>query len=122
MSGATKTNQAARGAGARRTGAPLVRGSTAVLVATAAADGGGPAALQAFEGEPVVGRLAAQLASLGIERIHVLPRPAWASAVGAVPGVRVEVAEGPPDDLRALARLAGSGGGALVVAQADVIS
>jgi len=54
-----------------------------VLVATAALADGAPAALQAWEGETLLSRLAAQFASLGIARLHVLTRTVWAEAVRA---------------------------------------
>jgi hypothetical protein len=107
--------------GARRP-TPARPGSSAVLVATAAASDGGPAALLPWEGLTLLGRLAGQLASLGIERIHVLTRPAWAEAVGAAAHVEVHAGAGPVDDLRAIARLAERADGPLVVAYADVVT
>ena len=52
-----------------------------MLVATAAAADGSAAALQPWEGETLLARLAGQFASLGIERVHVLTRPAWRDAM-----------------------------------------
>ena len=71
-----------RGVRTRRA-VPPVPGSSAVLVATAALADGSPAALQPWEGETLLARLVAQFASLGIARLHVLTRPAWADAVRA---------------------------------------
>jgi Family of unknown function (DUF5941)/CDP-alcohol phosphatidyltransferase len=121
-SAVTETQPAPRGAGARRRQAPLAPGSTAVLVASAAAADGGAAALQPFEGTTVLARLAEQFTSLGVERVHVLTRPRWAAAVGAVAGVQVEAGESAADDLRTIGRLAQGAAGALVVAYADVIT
>ena len=39
------------------------------------------------------------------------PGPAWAAAVGEVPGVQVHAGEGAADDLRAIGRIAAEGGG-----------
>ncbi len=61
-----------------RRAVPVSPGSSAVLVATAAAADGSAAALQPWEGETLLARLAGQFAGLGIERVHVLTRPAWA--------------------------------------------
>ena len=88
-----------------RRAVPPVRGSSAVLVATAALADGAPAALQAWEGETLLSRLAAQFASLGIARLHVLTRPAWADAVrAAAESAELHAGESPADDLRSRSR------------------
>jgi hypothetical protein len=110
-----------RGVPVRRA-VPVSPGSSAVLVATAAAADGSAAALQPWEGETLLARLADQFASLGIERVHVLTRPAWAEAVAAAGGVQVHAGEGPADDLRAIARIAAGAEGPLVVAYADIVT
>ena len=120
-SAATETRPRHREVAGRQR-SPVAPGSSAVLVATAAAEGGGAAALQPWEGTTLLARLADQFASLGIERVHVLTRPAWAAAVGEVPGVQVHAGEGPADDLRAIGRIAAEAEGALVVAYADVVT
>jgi phosphatidylglycerophosphate synthase len=121
----SETGTGAR-AGARRSPAPVGAGSTAVLVATAVGAGGRPAAAQSWEGTSVVGRLVAQLASLGVDSVHVLTRPASKAAVEAAldGSVRVEVhsSERAVDDLRAIGRLAAAAQGALVIAYADVVT
>src|SRR3954470_17207131 len=106
-----------------RRAVPPVPGSSAVLVATAALAGGGPAALQEWEGETLLARLVAQLSSLGIARLHVLTRPAWADAMRA-PAEAPErpAGESAADDRRAIGRIAESAPGPLVVAYADVVS
>jgi hypothetical protein len=102
---------------------PPVPGSSAVLVATAALADGAPAALQVWEGETLLSRLVAQFASLGIARLHVLTRPAWADAMrAAADGAELHPAESPADDLRAIGRIAESASGPLVVAYADVVT
>ena len=114
-----RSGHAAPARAERRRSAP---GSSAVLVATAAAADGSAAALQPWEGETLLARLAGQFASLGIERVHVITRPAWARGDrrrGRRPGAR---GRGPADDLRAIARVADGGGGALVVAYADIVT
>ena len=101
---------------------PVAPGSTAVLVATSAAEGGGAAALQPWEGTTLLARLVDQFASLGIERVHVLTRPAWAAAVGEATRAEVHAGDGPADDLRAIGRIAAGAAGALVVAYADIVT
>jgi hypothetical protein len=106
-------------AGRRRS--PVAPGSSVVLVATSAAEGGA-AALQPCEGTTLLARLIDQFTSLGVERVHVLTRPAWAAAVGETPGVEVHAGEGSADDLRAIGRIAAEAEGALVVAYADFVT
>ena len=68
----------------RRRAVPPVPGSTAVLVATAAARRRRPRGAAARgRATTLLARLVAQLASLGVARLHVLTRPAWADAVRA---------------------------------------
>ena len=106
-----------------RRAVPPVPGSSAVLVATAALADGAPAALQAWEGETLLSRLVAQLSSLGIARLHVLTRPAWADAMrAAADGAELHAGESAADDLRAIGRIAESAPGPLVVAYADVVT
>src|SRR4051794_38072867 len=111
-----------RGARTRRA-VPPVPGSSAVLVATAALADGGPAALQEWEGETLLARLVAQFSSLGIARLHVLTRPAWADTMrAAADGAELHAGESAADDLRTLGRIAESAAGPLVVAYADVVT
>ena len=106
-----------------RRAVPPVPGSSAVLVATAALADGAPAALQPWEGETLLSRLVAQLSSLGIARLHVLTRPAWADAIrAAADGAELHAGESAADDLRAIGRIAESAPGPLVVAYADVVT
>ena len=102
---------------------PVSPGSAAVLIATAVAADGGPAALQRWEGESLLARLAGQFTSLGMKRIHVVTRPAWAEAVAAAcADIQVHSGEGPGDDLRAIAALAAEASGPLVVAYGDIVT
>jgi hypothetical protein len=110
-----------RAVGARRP-APIAPGSAAVLVATVPAAGGDAAALQPWEGTTLLARLAGQLASLGIEQVHVITRPAWTEAIGAAADVQVHASADPADDLRTIGRVAAGGDGPLVVAYADVVT
>ncbi len=106
----------------RRT-VPVSPGSAVVLMATATAADGGPAALQPWEGESLLTRLASQFTSLGIEHVHVLTRPAWAEAVRAAGAdLRVHAGEGAADDLRAIAAIAAEATGPLVVAYGDIVT
>jgi CTP:molybdopterin cytidylyltransferase MocA len=109
---------------------PAVRGGTSVdaamLFATARAGDGGPAALLPWEEGTLVGRLAGQLASLGVPRTVVVTRPAWEADVRAVLGSEVEVLASPDvaGDLRAIAELARAGaeGGGLVASCGDIVT
>jgi phosphatidylglycerophosphate synthase len=92
-------------------------GTAAVLIATAAAPGGGPAAAQPWGESTLVGHLLGQLAELGVGDVTVITRPAWADDLGAHVVATADAA----DDLRALAELAARGG-ALLVARAEVVA
>jgi len=101
--------------------------TTAVLLATAEAHDGLPAAMLAWRGGTVVGHLIEQLAQLGVTAVHVVTRPAWARQVGAaLDGSRVPATiSADPDlaaDLRTIARVARSGDGPLLVAQAEMLT
>ena len=106
-----------------RRAVPVSPGSAVVLMATATTVDGGPAALQPWEGESLLTRLAGQFTSLGLEHVHVLTRPAWAEAVRAAGAdVRVHAGEGAADDLRAIAAIAAEATGPLVVAYGDIVT
>jgi hypothetical protein len=98
--------------------------ATAVLVATAAADDGGPAAALPWEGGTFLDRLLGQIVGLGLDDVHVITRPDYedklrASAERA--GATLHVCAGPAEDLAAVADLANGAGGGFVVAMADVV-
>jgi len=80
---------------------------TAVLLATAPAEGGGAAADLAFAGTPLAERLAGQLRELGVEDVVVLRRPASPDLAA---------------DLRAIADVARRSSGGVVVAQGDLVT
>lgn len=111
--------------------APAVGASqtaAAVLLATAPAEGGGPAAVLPWEDATVLGRLVGQLASLGFGQVDVVTRPAWEAVVGAalesapVP-VRLQLSDDVADDLRTIAEIARDDEDApLVVAYADLVA
>ncbi len=103
--------------------------STAVLFATAPAGEGGPAAALAWEQATLLGRLLGQLAELGIREAHLVTRPDWAPALerhaaGHGVAVRLERSADTAGDLRAVAAIARAGGGpgALVIANADILT
>ena len=106
---------------------PAVRGGTSVdavvLLATARSAEGGPAALLPWEGGTLLGRLAGQLAALGVPRAIVLTRPAWEADVRAL-GLDAEVRATPSlsADLEAIAELADDGGDGLVVMYGDMVT
>jgi hypothetical protein len=95
-----------------------------VLLATARSADSGPAALLPWGDGTLLGRLARQLAALGVPRAIVLTRPAWEADVRAL-GLDAEVRSTPSlaGDLEALAQLAEAGGeGGLVVMYGDMVT
>ncbi|MEA2387164.1 MAG: hypothetical protein QOJ22_1338 [Thermoleophilaceae bacterium] len=99
----------------------------AVLIATAAADDGGPAAALPFEGATLLERLAEQLRQIGIPRAFVITRPEWEDRLRAVvedagPGVTLHASEGLSEDLARVAQIARERRGGLVIAAADVLT
>src|SRR5918994_6904869 len=100
-----------------RQGGTAVR--TAVLLATAAAGDGAPAAALAWEQTTLLGRLLDQLADLGVQRAHVITRPAGETALEPHARDRRISVEwrtwaNLAGDLRAVEEIARSGGGGLV--------
>lgn len=95
---------------ARRTSAAPAA-ATAVVMATAQGEGGGPAALLRWEDGTLLDRLLGQLASLGIGDVHVVTRPAWEGVMataleGAGHRVRLQLSDDVADDLRSIAEVA----------------
>jgi Family of unknown function (DUF5941)/CDP-alcohol phosphatidyltransferase len=107
---------------------PAVRGGTSVdavvLLATAPAAEGGPAALLPWEDSTLLGRLVAQLTALGVPRAIVLTRPAWEADVRALQlAAEVRATPSLSADLEAVAELADAGGdGGLVVMYGDMVT
>ena len=94
-----------------------------MLLATAPAAGGGPAAALAFEGTTLLGRLLGQLADLGIADVHVITRSDWAPALDTGGhAVQVHACPDVAADLRAVAAIAGGGADTLVLASADILT
>jgi hypothetical protein len=119
----TAVARSGRGAAASPLADPA-RVTTGVLLATAPA-ASGPAALLPWRGTTLLGRLLDQLVALGISDLHVIARTAHAARVTeAVAGrpVTVHATSGPPDDLAAIAGLAGAGAGGVVLAEADLVT
>jgi hypothetical protein len=113
--------------GARRAAAPKAHGATAVLLATAAAAEGSPAATLSWEGGTLLGRLLDQLSGLDVRSAHVIVRPEAAAAIELVSApaglsVRVHGSHGAAADLRTVAQLARAAPGALVIASADTVT
>src|SRR3954451_12966911 len=82
----------------------------AVLFATAPGDGGGPAALLAFDGAPALDRLIGQLHVVGSQPLHVVARLEYQGVARAVAGrapgtVQFQASQAPSDALRLLAEL-----------------
>ena len=98
--------------------------TTAVLVATAAADDGGPAAALAWESGTLLDRLLRQVAELGLREVHVVTRPQFEETLRASTeraGATLHVCAGPSEDLAEIADLAAGAAGGFVVALADLV-
>lgn len=101
--------------------------TTAVLMATARADDGGPAAALPFEGATLIGRLLEQVAQIGVPRAYVVTRPEWEEPLRSlVEAVGIEatlhVSDGPSHDLAQIAEFARERRGGLVIASADLLT
>ena len=97
---------------------------TAVLVATAAADDGGPAAALPWGDGTILDRLLAQFNELGLESIHVLTRPEFEDVLRPLAergSAALHVCAGPSSELAEVADLATGASGGFVVALADVV-
>jgi phosphatidylglycerophosphate synthase len=124
---APRAHLSARDPRARRARAGGVAVGTAVLVATARAADGGPAAALAYGDRTLLGRLLDQLADIGIRHAHVVTRPEWAPVLGPSSrdrGVAAELHQSSDlaGDLRTVEAIARDGAGALVVASADILT
>ena len=98
--------------------------TTAVLVATAAADDGSAAAALRWEGATVLDRLLAQMAELGLQTVHVITRPRFEEALRPSTeraGAALHVCADPGRDLAQVADLARGSTGGFVVALADMV-
>jgi hypothetical protein len=97
---------------------------TAVVLATAVAEDGRPAALLPWGDGTVVGRLVDQLATLGAGATVVLARPACERAVrdAVGPAAEVRTSATAADDLRAIATAARATGGALLVLYGELVT
>src|SRR5689334_3419218 len=97
---------------------------TAVVLATAPAEDGRPAALLPWTGGTVVARVVGQLAALGVGTTIVLARPDWRRAVQDAVGAGAEVraSAAVADDLRAIAAAARATGGALLVLYGELVT
>jgi phosphatidylglycerophosphate synthase len=97
------------------------------VLATAPADGGGPAAALPWAGETIVARLLDQLATLGVRRAIVITRDEWEADVEravANPGLQVRVRRSPglAADLTAVGEIARETAEPLVVLEGDVVT
>jgi hypothetical protein len=97
---------------------------TAVVLATALASDGRPAALLPWEGGTVLSRLIGQLAELGVRRPIVLARPAFAAAVHDAlgPAAEVRASAALADDLREIARATTGRDGDALVTYGDIVT
>jgi phosphatidylglycerophosphate synthase len=97
---------------------------TAVVLATAPADDGRPAALLPWGDGTVVRRLIGQLEALGMGRTLVLARPAFQHAVqdAVGPATTVKPSATPADDLRTIAAAARETAGTLLVLYGELVT
>ncbi|HYH58615.1 MAG TPA: CDP-alcohol phosphatidyltransferase family protein [Thermoleophilaceae bacterium] len=98
--------------------------TTAVLVATAPGDEGGPAAALPWEGGNLLDRALGLMAELGLRDVHVITRPQYEDALRAsaeAAGAALRVCADPSRDLAEVAELAAGASGGFVVLHADVI-
>ena len=127
---ATASDRLRRAAGSRRGPHPraaTARGTAAIVFATAAELEGASASTLPLEETTVVGRLLAQLEVLGIARAWVVTRPRWQDAVEAAvhDGDLEATVIASPDvasDLRAVADIASTDPGSLLIARGDAIT
>jgi len=96
--------------------------STAMVIATAPASDGGPAALLPWDDGTLLSRLLGQLAGLGIADVRVLTRTAFEPAVREVAGDRVTTSPAADGDLRAIAAAAREPGAGIVVLPGDIVT
>jgi hypothetical protein len=99
----------------------------AVLFATAPAREGGPAAALACDGTTALRRLLDQFASIGVTHAWVITRPDYASALepsleGARVDAEVVACADPPEDLEAVAEIARTNEGGLVLCYAEIVT
>src|SRR3954468_1435891 len=94
-------------------------GTAAVLIATAAAPGGGPAAAQPVGGTTLLERLCGELAAIGVADVTVVTRPEWADGLELPGGVHVRAVADADEERRVVSELAAQGAAPLV-AQAEV--
>jgi Family of unknown function (DUF5941)/CDP-alcohol phosphatidyltransferase len=119
------SGETVRGGAAQVGGRSSVSG--AILFATAPAAGGGPAAALAYDGTTPLRRLLDQFASIGVTRAWVITRPDYAAALepslgGAAVDAEIVECAGPPEDLEAVARIAGERRGGLVLCYAEIVT
>jgi hypothetical protein len=96
----------------------------AVVLATAPATDGRPAALLPWEDGTIVGRLIEQLAGLGIPTPVVVARPAFEAGVQQAvgPGAVVQTSASPGADLRLIARAARNCIGQMLVISGEIVA
>jgi phosphatidylglycerophosphate synthase len=96
----------------------------AVVLATASAADGRPAALLPWKEGTVLSRLTDQLARLGVPAPLVVTRPGFEAAVRQAvgPAADVRASASVADDLRLIARAAREGGGQVLVMAGDIVT
>ena len=123
LSGASEEQGSARSPGA----GTHAEGATALVLATAPADDGGPAAALPWEGTTVLRRLLGQLEDLEIASVRVITRPQWErllepSVAGLGPAVRVRASSSVSEDLHTVAEVARAGAGPIVVVHGEIVT
>jgi phosphatidylglycerophosphate synthase len=102
-------------------------GTVAVLVASARAADGAPAAALAWDGSTVLRRLIEQFASLGVASAVVITRAEFEAALRpSLEGLPIEVelvaSGGAGEDFATIAAVARAASGAIVVAQGEIVT
>jgi phosphatidylglycerophosphate synthase len=109
---------------AARPGGAAAAGTGAILLATAPADDGEPAAALAWADTTVLERLLGQLRDLGVDHATVVTRPGWEDPLAERLGDRATVRASPDTagDLRAVAELARRDGGDMVLLSGEIVT
>jgi hypothetical protein len=113
---------------ARRRGySPPVSVASAVVFATVCTDDGSPAAAMRWDGQTILHRLLDQLADVGVPAATVIARPGGEAALRgslAATGMEVDmrVCDDAAADLRAVAEIAGTGIGGIVLLAGEIVT
>jgi hypothetical protein len=95
-------------------------------MATAAAEGGGPAAALPWEDGTILERLLRQLEDIGVARTYVIARPEWEAqlreSVARVENATLETSASPSEDFARSAEIARERGAGLIVTPGELVT